>query len=175
MGRSLLSALRFGSVDRAFLRDLSSISWFASCGQPAILGLSFVAQPVYSWQEAVAACQSEESRSANLEPRNELSSFLHAKYPRRFQHWNELTDEIKRTYITPLVSQVWQPFAGARGLPASFVDCVAWQVLAGAMENEYRQCEGLPIHFSHLLHIYRQGHFPCGWIGRWPEGKLLVF
>jgi hypothetical protein len=175
MGGSLLSALRFSSVDRAFLRDLSSIGWFASCGRPSLLGLPFVAQPVYSWHEAVAACQSEESRSANLEPRNKLSSFLHAKYPRRFQRWNDITDEIKRTCITPLVSQVWQPFADAHGLPGPFVDCVAWQVLASAMENEYRQCDGLPFHFLHLLEVYRKGHFPCGWVGRWPEGKLLIF
>jgi hypothetical protein len=174
MGRSLLSAFRFSSVDRAFLQNVSSIGWFRLCGQPPALTLPFVVQPVHSWHEAVAACQSEEGRSANLEARNELSSFLHEKHPRRFQRWNDLADDIKRACIAPLASEVWQPFAQRNNLPAAFVDCVSWQVLAAAVENEYRECQGLPMYFSHLLQVYRHGHFPCGWIGRWPQGKLLV-
>jgi hypothetical protein len=31
----------------------------------------------------------------------------------------------------------------------------------------------------HLLrdmwYWYRQGHWPCGWEGDWPEGRLVVF
>jgi hypothetical protein len=29
--------------------------------------------------------------------------------------------------------------------------------------------------FLELLTIYQAGHFPCGWQGEWPKGKLLLY
>lgn len=33
-----------------------------------------------------------------------------------------------------------------------------------------------PIHLLRdMWHWYRRGHWPCGWEGEWPEGRLIVF
>ncbi len=37
---------------------------------------------------------------------------------------------------------------------------------------EYRI--GSPGFFMRLLEVYRKGHWPCGWIGEFPDGKLAV-
>ena len=29
--------------------------------------------------------------------------------------------------------------------------------------------------FNELLLVYEAGHFPCGWQGDWPAGRLLVY
>ena len=111
-----------------------------------------------------------------LEARNAMTRFLHAHYRRRRdQQWNEITKLAKDLCVLPLARDVWKPFAEARSLGKSVVDSTSWNVLAAIMEHEYRDCAGLPVFFSHLLEVYRSGHFPCGWVGTWPAGKLLYY
>jgi hypothetical protein len=43
------------------------------------------------------------------------------------------------------------------------------------MENSYLQSGHSAFFFLELLTVYESGHFPCGWQGEWPQGKLLVY
>ena len=43
------------------------------------------------------------------------------------------------------------------------------------MEDTYKKCKKRPVFFLHLLEIYESGNLPCGWEGKWPDGKLIVF
>jgi hypothetical protein len=62
----------------------------------------------------------------------------------------------------------------ANGLDKVFVDSVLWDLLGAIMEFYYGQCKNRPEFFLDLLKIYESGNFPCGWIGEWPNGKLIV-
>jgi hypothetical protein len=171
----LQSWLGLRKVDQSFLASVRSIDWFAKTGRPAEFDIPLAAQPLYSWSEAMAAGAAEERAQTTLEARNRLSSYLHANHYREFQRWNDITDEVKRSCITPLTSQVWRPFANANNLGETLIHSTQWNVLAAVMEHEYAYCNGHPVFFEHLLEVYRSGHFPCGWAGSWPEGKLLYF
>jgi hypothetical protein len=43
------------------------------------------------------------------------------------------------------------------------------------MQNSYLQSGNSAFFFLELLTVYESGHFPCGWQGEWPQGKLLVY
>ena len=171
----LLRLLLGQPIDRRFLDAICAIRWFERCGYPAEFDVPLVVQPVWSWDEAMNACADEEREQTTLVARNAMTSFLHAHYRGRHQRWNEVTKHAKDLCVEPLKRSVWNPFAEARSLARTFVDSTSWNVLAAIMEHEYRECAGLPIFFSHLLEVYRAGHFPCGWVGTWPAGKLLYY
>jgi hypothetical protein len=118
-------------------------------------------------------CRSEESTNALHEASNALSSYLHAHHHRRFQSWNAIVDEAKLRCITPLERNVWLPFAQGRSLDEVFLHSVRWNVLGAVLEHEFRDCHGVPAFSMHLLSVFRHGHFPCGWVGAWPSGKLV--
>jgi hypothetical protein len=43
------------------------------------------------------------------------------------------------------------------------------------MENAYLGSGHSCFFFLELLTVYEAGHFPCGWVGDWPRGKLVVY
>ena len=162
-------------MDEAFARNLEAIDWFRSCGQTPAGDLPFAATPVASWDEAIERCSDLSWENTTLEARNELTAFLSVHSRREDQNWNVITEAAKARVITPLAERVWQPFATRVGLGKVFVDCVSWDVLAAVMEHEYRACTGRPEWFQQLLRVYQAGHFPCGWSGEWPSGRLWVW
>jgi hypothetical protein len=54
-------------------------------------------------------------------------------------------------------------------------DHVQWDILAALMEHAYLGSGHRCFFFLELLSVYEAGHFPCGWIGPWPQGKLVVY
>lgn len=161
-------------MDEAFAADVETIRWFSAVGEPLPL-FSIPALAVASKDDALARCSDPAWEDVTLEARNRLTVFLSMHYRDRESEWNEITDAAKSRIVTPLVNRVWKPFADQHRLGRVFVDCVSWDVLAAIMEHEYRDCTGRPFFFLHLLDVYRAGHFPCGWSGEWPEGKLLAW
>lgn len=171
----LLRFLRGQSIDRTYLDAIRAIAWFDRCGDPAEFDIPLVVQPVNSWQEAMTACDEEDRRETMLEARNAMTGFLSVHYRRSDRRWNKIAELAHDLCVLPLEREVWTPFAETRSLGNRFVSSTAWNVMAAIMEHEYRDCAGLPVFFSHLLEVYRSGHFPCGWVGSWPAGKLLYY
>ncbi|HKD26343.1 MAG TPA: hypothetical protein VKC66_10620 [Xanthobacteraceae bacterium] len=55
------------------------------------------------------------------------------------------------------------------------MDSTTWDVLGALMENSYLSSRHQAYFFLELLWVYEAGHFPCGWLGDWPDGKLVVY
>ena len=82
---------------------------------------------------------------------------------------------IKRRIIEPLIKQKISPYQIANNLDIDLVHSVQWDVLGALMENSYINCDHKSFFFLELLMVYEAGHFPCGWQGKWPEGKLVIY
>lgn len=48
-------------------------------------------------------------------------------------------------------------------------------MLGIAMETEFADVSLGNFYTSKILKWYENGHFPCGWEGIYPEGKLIVY
>jgi hypothetical protein len=152
---------------------LEAVDWFAACGQSLVVSVPFPIQVVGSWAEAIESCSDQSWEDTTLEAHNRLTEFLERRevYP----YWNTIRDTAKERVLEPLMDRVWRPFAERLGYGKVLVDCVSRDVLAAIMEYEYRGCLDRPVFFLHLLRVYRAGHFPCGWSGKWPMGLLLAW
>jgi len=155
--------------------ELENISWFGSVGLPLELNLPFGVIAVPSWKEAMRSCSDPIWEDATLEAQNRLTEFLFSCNTKQYGDWNYITKDAKTRIITPLVEQVWYPFSQSHGLDKIFVDSVSWDILGAIMEFQYRKCSGHPVFFLPLLDIYQAGHFPCGWQGEFPRGRLMVY
>lgn len=162
-------------MNEAFARELEAQDWFVACGQPLTISLPFPVSQVGSWREAIDRCSDQSWEDVTLEARNRLTVFLHTHHRDDYRNWNAITIAAKQRVVTQLMDRVWLPFAEQNGFGKVLVDCVSWDVMAAIMEHEYRDCLNRPEFFLHLLQVYRAGHFPCGWSGEWPAGRLLVW
>ena len=153
---------------------IEAIRWFSKCGEPLALDLTMEVESVRSWPTAMQACQSVAWENVELEALNQLRVWLHRNVGERY-HWNDIVDRHKTEVIAPLIKEKVVPFQLERGLDVTLVHSTSWDVLGALMENSYLDTHHPAHFFLELLRVYEAGHFPCGWLGNWPKGRLIVF
>jgi hypothetical protein len=154
---------------------LQVIDWFSHCGEPVHLDLTMEVKRLAGWAEVMESCSGVSWENVQLEAQNQLSIWLHQNARERYRTWNEVVIKHKAAVIEPLSREKWVPFQQANGLEVRFVYCVEWDVLGALMENSFLDTGHQCFFFLELLTVYEAGHFPCGWRGNWPDGKLLVY
>ncbi len=171
--KGFASKRSFSETDLA--SRLRAIRWFARCGKPFDLDLTMNTDRVKDWPTAIASCNDPAWENVELEAQNQLTLWLHANNRAAYQKWNDIVLSHKSSVLTPLIEQKIIPFQVKLGLDISLVHCVKWDILGALMENSYLGSGHKAFFFLELLMVYEAGHFPCGWIGEWPQGKLRVF
>jgi hypothetical protein len=131
------------------------------------------AEVLSSWYQAIESCSSPEWEELCLEATNQYREKLAEKSRERFTKWNEMVLEI-RPLTRALVQEKTQPIIEANGLPKVFLDTVDWDILHVCMEAEYADVYP-PGFFASQAYWYMKGHFPCGWKGAFPNGKLIIY
>lgn len=154
---------------------LRAIDWFSRCGEPLSLTFSMPVEQVSSWPKAVRSCKGRVWENVELEAQNQLTVWLHQHDRVNYRRWNDLVAEFKATVLNPLTEDRWEPYCRQHGLDIAVVHSVQWDALGALMENAYLGSGHRCFFFLELLSVYEAGHFPCGWVGEWPHGKLVVY
>jgi hypothetical protein len=154
----------------ATLEQLEQAAWFSQLGvkdTTAAIVLS-------SWQEAIEHCGSIEWENLLLEASNQYCERLVERSKERFQKWNEIAVELKKTTV-PFVRRKIEAVVREYNLPKVFEDTVRWDILGVCMEAEYADVYP-PGFFASQAYWYTKGHFPCGWQGgEFPKGMLVIY
>jgi len=154
---------------RATLDELARADWFARVGQKDT-GAAIVLD---SWKEAIESCSSDVWQDLLLEAANQYRMRLVERSKERFSQWNAVVREV-RALTNPLVEQKFDLVQREHDLPKVVEDSIKWDILHAAMEAEF--ADVYPPGFSvSNAYWYVHGHFPCGWEGKFPEGKLIIF
>jgi hypothetical protein len=128
---------------------------------------------VTSWSEAIAICDTSEWEDLQLDALNQYCKCLAERSMERFHRWNDTVDEVKKI-ARPLVARKIAGVVRENHLPRIFSVQVKHDITLVCMEAEYADvCP--PGFFTSLGHWYVNGHFPCGWWGAFPLGKLVVY
>jgi hypothetical protein len=108
-----------------------------------------------------------------LEALNHCRVFLAEHSMERLRLWNGTVDEVKK--ITgPLVDRKTAAVVREHALPGIFKTRVRNDITNLCMEAEYADvCP--PGFFTSIGCWYLNGHFPCGWWGAFPRGKLVIY
>jgi hypothetical protein len=153
----------------ATLKKLENADWFCSVGnkdtESAIV--------LHSWKEAAESCSSPSWRDLLLEASNRYTEKLASLSKGRFNEWNNIVKEVKKLTV-PLVAAKTERVVRENQLPKTFQNIVNWDILHVAMESEYSDVYP-PGFFASQAYWYVKGHFPCGWNGQFPDGKLVIY
>jgi hypothetical protein len=81
--------------------------------------------------------------------------------------------EVKKI-TRPLVGRKIAAVVRVNNLPEIFSIQVNYDITGVCMEAEYADVcpSGF---FTHIGDWYLRGHFPCGWWGMFPQGRLVVY
>jgi hypothetical protein len=162
---------KISSSSKALLAKLEETDWFRSVGEPIA---DATVPRIRSWKEAVALRTSRLQKNIANESANALTEKLCFEFPKRYHgKWNKLVTAVRK---------IWDPISATKikkvmmdnKLNIAFVDSVNWDILFSCMELEYADLVP-PRFFKERLDWYLAGHFPCGWDGVFPDGRLIVF
>lgn len=153
---------------------LWAIDWFVNCGKPYKFDLTMTTVPVKTWPQAMKAHKTREWSNGILEARNQLGVFLFTHHRER-RDWGPTAKRLKKEVIFPLQAKVWEPFQKRNALDIKLIHSLQWNVLMALLEDHFRDTNHHCYFCHELLIVYEAGHLPCGWIGQWPEGQLVVF
>jgi hypothetical protein len=160
---------RLSRASRDFLRRLEATDLFANVGKP----LDGPFARVGSWDEAIERINRDDSESASLEASNRIADQL----PKMVhQRWNNVADAVKARFDPLIRVKLAQSIAAGRA-PERVMEAEAgilWDLVFVGMELEYRRF-AKPHYFTQAAELYLQGHFPCGWQGDFPRGRIVVF
>lgn len=154
----------------ATLEKLDKADWFSRVGVQDTTSAAIV---LSSWEEAIEYCSSIEWENLCLEAANQYCERLAERSKDRFNQWNDIVNEIKKT-TEPFAHRKIEAVMKEFDLPKVFEDTVRWDVLHVCMEAEYADIYP-PGFYAGQAYWYVKGHFPCGWDGSFPSGKLIIF
>lgn len=150
-----------------YLELFKGVDWFHACGLP-ILNDS-VALFVGTWNAAVKEMKRKRSEIAWFEFRNRLTEQLWLKAPDRYNRWKKIYNEKYESLVNSL-------FEGACNNRRGFDVPVNVRGDIGHffMELEFADIVP-PSYFATRAEWYLAGRLPCGWEGKAPEGRLIVY
>ena len=156
---------------QATIIAISGFDWFSLVGSrnPNVT----TAIVLDNWYEAIASAEAVEWENLGLDAANGYREQLCAVAPSRFSTWNEKVEAIKRI-TQPLISDVFFRKPGLAALPRVIRDSTEWDILHVCLEAEFSDC--LPLgYYASMSYWYSVGHFPCGWRGQFPDGRLVIY
>lgn len=151
------------------LRVLRETVWFSRVGIPEFALPEFVS----SWAEAMATATDPTWDEIVHEAANRLRERILERDRARFAQWNETVRALKPTSMM-LVQEKTADVIARHALPKTFLAGVNWDILALLLECEFNDVVP-PGFFAAQGYWYVQGHYPCGWRGKFPQGRPLVF
>jgi hypothetical protein len=151
------------------LSKLREAEWFSAVGNQD----TDAAIVLQSWKEAVESFSSPQWRDLLLEASNRYTEKIASRARERFRQWNDVVREVKKISV-PLVEAKTERVAKENQLPKTFQNVVNWDILHVAMESEYSDIYPSGF-FASQAYWYVRGHFPCGWSGSFPDGKLIIY
>ena len=99
--------------------------------------------------------------------------YLHRFFRDEYQKWNPIAYHAKEVLEGGAWAKV-EAYVNQHNLESYVGGRVRWDTLNAVMEAAYHEFNP-PVFFLKLLEFYESGHFPCGWEGEFPDGRLLVF
>ncbi len=149
--------------------QLKSSVWFSNAG----CSHGENAITLGTWDIAIQSRRSPEFQDLRLTASNALRRAIQSVSLDRYQKWNDHIDDLKPLTM-PLVRRKINDLMIQNHFSNEFEGAVQWDILHACLESEYSDIVPLGF-YSNLAQWYLKGHFPCGWQGGYPDGKLIVY
>ena len=155
-----------------FVENVANCHWFSRCGMRD--EFSFEVDYLDEAECVEQYIASSKWENVCLEKRGDFTSYLSLNYREEYRKsWNVLVREVKEKFFPSVLDKV-QCSLREKDLPLSCVDDIKFNLLNLFMFNFYSDYYKDEF-WDNMLAIYLAGHLPCGWSGKFPEGKFIVY
>jgi hypothetical protein len=128
---------------------------------------------VDNWDAARRSYEGWPWRNTVIEASNALRLFLHNRHLNEYCEWRKIREEVNKS-LERIVHPRTTEFSRENALGERFIDCVDWDIGMVLQESGYLKFRAPPFFTRVILSVYEDGHFPCGWDGNWPDGRLVA-
>ena len=136
----------------AFMNELDELPWFAHVGEriddPNI-------KQVFSWDDAWEACQDDPWIYASF----------HKDVDQNHPAWAPAFDRALEAIVNSGRDHELED-------DVNVSNQAAWEAAGAAYQLATNKSDGF---YVGLMNWYRRGHWPCGWEGNYPDGRLIVY
>ncbi|MDE1186006.1 MAG: hypothetical protein PW844_05935 [Pantoea sp.] len=151
------------------INRISNINWFANVGVMQNIPDIIVEN---SLSEAALKLSESQWEDTTLEASNSISAFVSVNFPKLFDDWNIVAQEARLFFDAKITSSI----PSINGIDNNLlIHCVSWDITHYFIEDYYKECLRGDLFFNRLVSVYESGHLPCGWNGKWPSGKLIIY
>ena len=127
-----------------------------------------------SWMDAMSFCVGTKWSNALIESLNDLSGNVLKVSPERYREWNSLITGM-RPRLLEFAESVTDSLRREQKLPDKFTFSVLACLQGVGMEHGYSDIVKPGFYTNTILVCLQRGHFPCGWDGKFPDGRLIVY
>ena len=127
-------------------------------------------------KEVIKCISSIKWENLCLDIRGKLSTFLAVNKDitlGKFNKWNNYVDKIKIDYLDNIEGKILSAVK-LKNYPDDVFYDIRSNILLMFMYNIYSEFY-YDDFFENILHVYLSGHLVCGWYGKYPKGKLMVY
>lgn len=156
-------------ISKLATERLLNINWLSGVGNKISVSDVILAM---SLNEAENYLSDPEWENVTLEESNEISGYLATKHTTIFQGWNDVAKEAKLFFTNDIKPKIPHLNSFDNTL---LHQCIEWDVIHYLIEDFYSEKLKAPLFFNKLVSIYESGHIPCGLVGSWPKGQLVVY
>lgn len=109
-----------------------------------------------------------------MEEQGNLTGYLHMNHRTEYnEYWNKEVGIIKEKYLPAIVDKIGIKLKEKKYSPEIMND-IRYNLIIIMMADFYSEFY-TSYFYTNILEIYLSGHVPCGWQGKYPSGKLIVF
>ena len=152
------------------LSKLEGASLFTAVGNKDVSDYAYAS----SWMDAMANCVGAKWSDTLIDSTSTLREKVLALSRERYDEWRVMDGQF-RPLVLDLARKKTARLMQAHSLPDKFMFAVFASWLGIGYEAEYSDLVEPGFYTHVILDCYMKGHFPCGWDGDFPEGRLIVY
>ena len=143
---------------------VEQVPWFGRCGIRESIDVPIKCRQVESLSDAQGNWRDQYGwQSLLIDTLNRLRCHLHDHHRRKYHKWNRIVKEAEK-----LREKIVYPRAEQLGMTEALKITIRYVVGGYLLEEFYSDCDP-PRTYDTWFEICRQGHFPCGWEGVYPD------
>ena len=156
-------------IKREFYRELQSIDYFSQCRKPVEGLYDFDVYVVEDMNSAIKSLSKTSWSNIVLEEQNRLTSYL---FKNHFVEYNNGWNRQARINREELIPSILSKIEGK--CCREIVDDTKYLLMEILMYHYYSEFGLESELLGQVLCIWKSGHLPCGYSGKYPHGKLRV-
>lgn len=161
-------------INEILYKSLINCNWFQSSGSMDNISYNFDRQIVTSRKQLIKNIQSLSWENICQDAQGDLMEYLGTYYTEEFDnYWNKNVIYIKKNYLPTILDNINGAIKDKDFSP-EIIYSISHNILM-IIISDYYSGYYESVFFKNLLEIYLSGHIPCGWKGKYPEGRIMVY